>query len=185
MEGAATMDGVSAAAAAENGSIAVADEIDAKADSLTVVVTANPLTADAAFAAIVCDQAGGNSMFLGTTRDNFEGKTVVRLEYECYDAMAVKEMSKIGRAMMDKWPSVLKVAVYHRTGHVPTKEASVIIAASAVHRQAAMDAVEWGIHQLKACVPIWKKEVYAGDENAPAWKANAEQGGGPRPANNT
>jgi molybdopterin synthase catalytic subunit len=165
-----------AAATVEAGGHAADDR-----DTLTIVVTDKLLTSDEAFAAIVCDQAGGNSLFIGTTRDNFEGKTVVRLEYECYDAMAIKEMGKIGTAMRDRYPSIMKVAIYHRTGHVPTKEASVIVAASAAHRQAAMDAVEWGIHQLKACVPIWKKEVYAGEENVSAWKANTEQGGGPRP----
>eukprot|EP00038_Savillea_parva_P013586 m.211655 g.211655 ORF g.211655 m.211655 type:complete len:177 (+) comp25597_c0_seq1:273-803(+) len=150
-------------------------------DWLTLSVTDAILTSDAAFGAIVSERAGGNSLFIGTTRDNFEGKTVVRLEYECYDTMALKEMRKIATAMRDKWPSIIKVAMYHRTGHVPACEASVIIAASAVHRQAAMDGVAWAIHELKASVPIWKREVYAGDNEPPAWKANAEQGGKVRP----
>ena len=44
-----------------------------------------------------------------------------------------------------QWPGVVKVAMWHRTGLVPTGEASVIIAASAVHRKEAIEAVEWGV----------------------------------------
>jgi len=34
--------------------------------------------------------AGGIATFLGTTRDSFEGKRVVRLEYQAYHGMAQK-----------------------------------------------------------------------------------------------
>ena len=53
----------------------------------------------------------------------------------------------------------------------PIGEASVIIAASSVHRKEAIQAVEYGINTLKATVPIWKKEVYA---DGAVWKENAE-----------
>lgn len=47
---------------------------------VTVRITSEPLSVDAAFASIASPQAGGNSIFIGTTRDSFEGKEVVRLE---------------------------------------------------------------------------------------------------------
>jgi len=37
-------------------------------------------------------------------------------------------------------------------------EASVAVAASAVHRGEAFAACQWAIDTLKATVPIWKKE---------------------------
>jgi molybdopterin synthase catalytic subunit len=52
------------------------------------------------------------------------------------------------------------------------KDASVIIAISAVHRKEAIDAVSYSINTLKAQVPIWKKEVYENGEEM--WKENKE-----------
>ena len=43
-------------------------------------------------------------------------------------------------------------------------EASVVIAVSAPHRSAALDACREAIETLKATIPLWKKEVYAGGE---------------------
>ena len=59
-----------------------------------------------------------------------------------------------------------------RLGNVPCREASVVIAVSSPHRRDSLDAVSFSIDQLKANVPIWKKEVYAGSD--PVWKENVE-----------
>lgn len=69
-------------------------------------------------------------------------------------------------------PQFLLKPVY-RLGEVPVKEASVVIAISSPHRKDSLDAVSCAIDALKASVPIWKKEVYAG-EYEPQWKANTE-----------
>lgn len=70
------------------------------------------------------------------------------------------------------WPDAGNIAIHHRLGKVPVKEASVVIAVSAPHRQTAIDAVEYAITELKGRVPIWKKEFYA--EHSAEWKANRE-----------
>ena len=64
-----------------------------------------------------------------------------------------------------------RVAIGHRTGTVLVGEASVIIAVSSAHRAAALEAVHWAIDELKATVPIWKKEFFA---DGSTWKENAE-----------
>lgn len=63
-------------------------------------------------------EAGAISTFTGTTRNNFEGKKVLRLEYEAYRPMALKEMKKICNDIRSKW-EVLKIAIVHRIGVVP------------------------------------------------------------------
>lgn len=118
------------------------------------------------------DGAGAISLFVGTTRDNFDGKTVTRLEYEAYEEMALKEMEKLCVTTREQHPDVTHVVVHHRLGLVPVREASVIIAVSSPHRRQAIEACHFCIDALKATVPIWKKELYA--EGAPAWKANKE-----------
>jgi len=85
--------------------------------------------------------------------------------------MAEKEMQGICAKIRERW-AVRHIAMAHRTGVVPIGEASVEIAVSSAHRREALESVHFAIDELKARVPIWKKEVYEGD--AAAWKQNAE-----------
>ncbi len=62
-------------------------------------------------------------------------KNVVRLEYEAYDKMAIKEMNKICDQIRTSWPNVKHIAIYHRIGEVKIKHSSIIIAISAPHRK--------------------------------------------------
>lgn len=112
---------------------------------------------------------GGICTFTGTVRDNFEGKAVIRLEYEAYETMALSEMSKLCDEVEEKWPGVA-IAMHHRLGTLEIGEAAVIVAAGAPHRGAAFEACRHGIDSLKDRVTIWKKEVYT--DGAPGWKAN-------------
>jgi len=113
---------------------------------------------------------GAISTFIGVTRDHFNGKKVLKLEYEAYKPMAEKELQKICDQVRVKW-DVVHIAMYHKTGLVPIGDASVIIAISSVHRDSGLEAVHWAIDELKATVPIWKKEFY---EDGSIWKGNAE-----------
>jgi molybdopterin synthase catalytic subunit/molybdopterin converting factor small subunit len=107
--------------------------------------------------------AGAVATFIGTTRRHSRGRTVVDLEYDAYPEMAEAEMARIAEAIRGHH-DVLHVAIAHRTGHVPIGEASVIVAVSAAHRGAAMDACREAIDTLKQTVPVWKKEVFEGGE---------------------
>lgn len=60
-----------------------------------------------------------------------------------------------------------------RLGLVPVGESSVVIAISSCHRRDSLEAVAYTIDQLKARVPIWKREVYAGGAGD-RWKQNTE-----------
>ena len=113
---------------------------------------------------------GAISSFVGTTRDTFQGKRVVKLEYEAYIPMAMKELRKLCDAAMDRW-DIQRMTIWHKTGECPVKAASVVIAVSSAHRRAALEACAWAIDELKATVPIWKKEFFEGGE---VWKENAE-----------
>ena len=124
------------------------------------LVTSDPIDVTAVLAEVAHAGAGGIALFIGTTRDENEGRRVERLEYEAYDGMAASEMAAIGDEMRRRW-SLLGVAMVHRVGMVPITEASVAIAVAAPHREEAFAACRFGIDTLKATVPIWKKEYYA------------------------
>jgi molybdopterin synthase catalytic subunit len=108
--------------------------------------------------------AGGTTLFVGTTRDENEGRIVERLEYEAYEAMALEEMRRIGDEIARRW-QVVAVSMVHRVGVVPVGQVSVAVAVSSAHREEAFAACRYGIDTLKATVPIWKKEFYQGGEH--------------------
>ncbi|XP_075983316.1 molybdenum cofactor synthesis 2B [Anticarsia gemmatalis] len=135
-------------------------------------LTVDKLSVDEVTELVTNDTCGAVSVFIGTTRDNFEGKKVLRLEYEAYEPMALKALKAICDDVRAKWPAVHSIAMYHRLGMVPCREASVVIAVSSPHRRDSLDAVAHCIEQLKASVPIWKKEVY--ETADPVWKENVE-----------
>nr|XP_002131137.1 molybdopterin synthase catalytic subunit isoform X2 [Ciona intestinalis] len=100
------------------------------------------------------------------------GAVSIFLDYECYGQMAHKELEKICERLREKWPDILHILIHHRLGSVPVKESSVLIAISSPHRVDAMAATQYCIDNLKAKVPIWKKEVY--DDGTNEWMENNE-----------
>lgn len=112
-------------------------------------------------------QSGGIDVFIGTVRDATKGRKVVRLEFEAYEPMALKEMEKIAKQAFEKWP-VQKLVIHHRVGVLEVGEAPVVIAVSCAHRDAAFEACRFVIDTLKRTVPIWKKEIF---EDGETWVA--------------
>ena len=137
-----------------------------------IQLTLDPLDVNAISQSVTSASCGAISIFIGITRNNFDGHVVKRLEYEAYNAMAEKEMLKICQGMREKWSDLEAIAIVHRLGTVPVTEASVVIAASSPHRKESLEAIHWAIDTLKATVPIWKKEIY--EDGKPAWKENKE-----------
>lgn len=121
----------------------------------------------ACFDSVSSAQSGGVDVFIGTVRDSTQGKTVVQLEFEAYERMALLEMRKLAENAFKKWP-LHAFAIHHRTGVLKPGEIAVIIAVSAAHRSAAFDACRYAIDTLKETVPIWKKEVF---EDGEVWVA--------------
>ncbi|KXS16861.1 Molybdopterin biosynthesis MoaE [Gonapodya prolifera JEL478] len=136
-----------------------------------VSIVDSPYDARAIADACKDPSCGAISTFEGTTRNTFEGKRVLSLHYESYVPMALKELHHICLTARTSWPSLVHVRIAHRIGSVPVGEGSVFVAASSPHRREAIEAVEWMVDELKATVPIWKREVY---EDGSVWKANTE-----------
>ncbi|KAG5890833.1 hypothetical protein JTB14_016211 [Gonioctena quinquepunctata] len=135
-------------------------------------LTKDKLSIDLITSLVSSDSCGAISLFVGTTRNNFEGRSVVTLEYEAYESMAIKSMEKICEDIRIQWPSIENIAIYHRLGIVSVGEASIIIGISSPHREEAIKATEWCINNIKKSVTIWKKEIYKDSEAQ--WKENKE-----------
>ena len=122
-----------------------------------------PLDLSAAAAEVATDEAGAVATFVGTVRRSSRGRDVLYLEYEAFAEMAEPMLAQLADELIVKH-GLCKVAIHHRVGHVEIGEASVVIAVSAAHRAAALDACHEAIDTLKNTIPLWKKEVYAGGE---------------------
>ena len=64
-----------------------------------------------------------------------------------------------------RWPAVARVAILHRVGDVPVGEEAVVVGVSSAHREVAFDAGRWCIDAVKASVPVWKREIWAGGQD--------------------
>lgn len=101
--------------------------------------------------------------FHGVVRNNTSGRETLRLEYECYEAMAIRKMAEIGREIAGGH-AISRIAMVHRLGSMEIGEASVVIVVVAPHRKPAFDAALEGINRLKHLVPVWKKEFFTDGE---------------------
>jgi molybdopterin synthase catalytic subunit len=126
-------------------------------------VTPEPLVLQELVDFVTDPGAGAIATFIGTTRNNNDGRRVIALDYDAYPEMAEKELRRIGDEATSQWP-LCRMAIVHRIGPVQITQASVMIAASSPHRDAAFAACRFAIEEIKRIVPIWKKELYEGGE---------------------
>lgn len=108
---------------------------------------------------------GGEVIFAGTVRNHTKQRPVLKLFYECYEAMAISEMQKIATQVQERW-DIQKLVMLHAVGDKYPGDIAVVIAVAAAHRGIAFDACEYVIDTLKETVPIWKKEFFADGEIA-------------------
>jgi MoaE-MoaD fusion protein len=127
------------------------------------LLSQEPLDLGAAVAEVADDRAGAIATFVGTTRVESRGRTVVQLEYEAYEGMAERVMEELAASLRERH-DLCGIAIHHRVGRVGIGEQSVVIAVSAPHRHHALAACREAIDTLKEEVPLWKKEVYEGGE---------------------
>ncbi len=128
-----------------------------------IEITSNPIAREKIIQAAESPKAGALNVFIGTVRSNTSNKKVIRLEYECYEAMAKSEIQKIIDQACTRWP-LLKVAISHRTGILAIGDEAIVLAVSTPHRKESFEACQFIIDTLKQTVPIWKKEIYEDGE---------------------
>lgn len=134
---------------------------------IDIQISSTPLNPADANSFVTNELCGGIVTFIGTARKFTKGKEVVQLEFEAYEPMAIKEMTKIAEQILANFPAE-KVAIHHRVGIVSLKEIAVVIAVACPHRKAAFAACQYAIDTLKETVPIWKKEIF---EDGEIWVA--------------
>ncbi|MDF9841826.1 MULTISPECIES: molybdenum cofactor biosynthesis protein MoaE [unclassified Paenibacillus] len=140
-----------------------ADPDGETADGL-FIITGQPLNAEVLLDKVLDQNHGASLVFVGTTREMTGEQRTTALHYEAYTPMALAKLQEIGNDVRSRWNA--NCAIAHRTGLVGLKEASVIIAVSAAHRDICYEASRYAIERLKADVPVWKKDI---NESGEAW----------------
>ena len=126
-------------------------------------LTREPIDIKEVAARILHSSDGAIVHFEGVVRNNSKGRQTRFLDYECYEAMAIRMMASIGREVAAAHDVGL-VAMVHRLGRMEIGETSVVVTVCSPHRRAAFDAALEGINRLKKLVPVWKKEYFADGE---------------------
>jgi molybdopterin synthase catalytic subunit len=130
-----------------------------------VRIVREPIATQATLAALKRSEDGAAVVFEGVVRDNTRGRRTLYLDYEAYEAMALKQMEGLASEARERF-AVRAISIIHRLGRLEIGETSVLIAVASAHRGAGFEACRWIIDTLKKTVPIWKKEYF---EDGAVW----------------
>ena len=122
-----------------------------------------PLSVDEVYAAVADPAAGGIAVFVGAVRDHDHGRDVTGLSYSAHPS-AADQLRKVAEQVAERFDAHA-VAAVHRVGDLAIGDLAVVVAVSAGHRGTAFDACRALIDDLKATVPIWKHQRFAGGDS--------------------
>ena len=103
---------------------------------------------------------GAQVLFLGVVRNHHQGREVLRIDYEAYEPMALKELQKITEEVAAAH-GLERVLLVHRFGRHEIGDASIAVVIGSPHRAPAFEAAKQIMDRVKIDVPIWKKEYFA------------------------
>lgn len=136
-----------------------------------VSLAASPLPVTEALSWAGMPDCGAVVLFSGVVRDHAPGRDdVSSLDYEAYEEEAEPRMKAVVATARGRWASLGRVALLHRVGHLEVGEVAVVVVVSAPHRADAFEAARFCIDELKAAVPIWKRETWSGGQD---WSSEA------------
>ncbi|HEV7896989.1 MAG TPA: molybdenum cofactor biosynthesis protein MoaE [Planosporangium sp.] len=131
----------------------------AEGTTITIAVTTEPLDVAAHERLVARAAAGAVVSFAGIVRDHDDGRGVLELEYEGHPT-AERILTEVA-AEIAADPAVYAVAVSHRIGRLEIGEVALAAAVSTAHRAAAFAACARLVDEVKARLPIWKRQVFA------------------------
>jgi molybdopterin synthase catalytic subunit len=108
---------------------------------------------------------GAAILFLGTVREENDGRSVSGMSYDAFVEMAEPVLREIAVEAAERAGSD-RIAVVHRIGELRIGEVSVAIAVSSAHRAESFDAARYVIEQIKVRLPVWKHEHYLDGESS-------------------
>lgn len=108
---------------------------------------------------LLAASSGAFVSFEGWVRDYHAGKAVSSLSYHAHPRLALSEGERVMQDALRKF-AIKGALCVHRVGTLQLSELAVWVGVSAGHRDAAFAATRFIIDEIKARVPIWKREYY-------------------------
>ncbi|MEV7962238.1 molybdenum cofactor biosynthesis protein MoaE [Oerskovia paurometabola] len=108
--------------------------------------------------AVAFVHAGAVVTFAGVVRDHDGGRSVAALTYEAHpDAdRIIREIA----ARVAARSGEVRVAVTHRVGDLAIGDVALVAAVSSAHRAQAFAACGDLVEEVKASLPVWKRQVF-------------------------
>jgi molybdopterin synthase catalytic subunit len=125
---------------------------------LHTAVSAEPLSVDAALAAVEAEDCGAVVSFAGVVRDHDGGKDVTSLSYSAHPG-AGQVIADVAAEIAEKHRGV-RIWVAHRIGALAIGDAALVAAVAAGHRGEAFAACSELVDTVKERVPIWKEQFF-------------------------
>lgn len=127
---------------------------------MRAAIVHRPIQPDALLREVAASRNGASVLFVGTVREQNEGRSVTGIEYAAYETMAQRVLDAIVSECCARFGTA-DVVAEHRIGRLDLGEASVAVATAHPHRGQAYDASRFVIEQIKRRLPVWKREAYA------------------------
>lgn len=128
-------------------------------------VSAEPIDPPSLLAAITDAAAGAGAVasFTGIVRGSNDGSRVETLWLDHHERLTIVGLEDIAQDARDRF-GLIALTIVHRVGEVRPAEPIVFVAAAAVHRREAFDAVDYMMDRLKTDAPLWKSERRGGKD---------------------
>lgn len=127
---------------------------------LRAVVTEEPLDVDEHAHLVSAASAGAVVTFSGVVRDHDHGREVRALDYSSHPS-AGQVIERVAAEVATAQPAVQALAVSHRIGPLKVGESALACAVASAHRADAFTACARLVDEVKAQLPIWKRQEFA------------------------
>ncbi len=125
-----------------------------------IAITREPIDPYAFIESARKPETGGIVTFVGTVRDD----GIEALDLEVCEEVALADLNTIAKKAMSEY-HLQTNDIVHRVGRMNLTEIILVIVVGASHRQEGFAACSWILEEIKAYVPIWKKDICTEGEN--------------------
>ncbi len=129
---------------------------------MLAAIRSTPITVEEVAAFVGSPADGAVVTFAGVVRNHDGGRPVTALEYQAHPD-AEQFLTEICARLAAE--SGLRVAATHRVGRLAIGEVALAAAVAAPHRAEAFAACAELVDRIKAEVPIWKRQRFAGGDS--------------------
>lgn len=126
--------------------------------SVWTEVTDQPLDLARHVEFVSSPECGAIATFIGRVRDHDNGRSVTQLEYSSHPSVG-EVLEQVAKEQLDK-SGVNRIAVSHRVGSLSIGDDALVAAVSAPHRELAFATIAELVEEVKAQLPIWKKQDF-------------------------